>query len=89
MTVSEVVEHEAGDVVAHDAGALETRQERALRRATLLRNAFQSVFETLADIYRDEDWKYINDPGGRPYAGFTAFVAEQLGCASSNARRYQ
>ncbi len=68
---------------------METRQERAARRIAALSSAFQTVFETLADIYRDEDWRYINDAGGRPYPNFTAFVADQLGCASSNARRYQ
>ena len=72
-----------------EAGELETRQERAVRRTVALRTAFQTVFETLADIYRDEDWRYVNDANDRPYNGFTAFVADQLGCASSNARRYQ
>lgn len=72
-----------------EAGELETRQERAERRTASLRNAFQTVFETLAEIYRDEDWRYVNDAHGRPYGGFTAFVCDQLGCASSNARRYQ
>ena len=71
------------------AGEMETRQERAVRRTTALRTAFQTVFETLADIYRDEDWRYVNDANDRPYNGFTAFVSDQLGCASSNARRYQ
>lgn len=71
------------------AGELETRQERAQRRTEALGNAFQTVFETLAEIYRDEDWRYVNDANGRPYNGFTAFVCDQLGCASSFARRYQ
>jgi hypothetical protein len=70
-------------------GELETRQERAVRRTAKLRGAFQTVFETLAEIYRDEDWRYVNDAEDRPYNGFTAFVSDQLGCASSNARRYQ
>lgn len=77
------------DLVFQEAGVIETRQERALRRAELLHNAFQTAFEVLAEIYRDEDWRYINDGAGRPYAGFTAFVQDQLGCAASNARRYQ
>lgn len=77
------------DLVFQEAGVIETRQERALRRAQLLHNAFQTAFEVLAEIYRDEDWRYINDGAGRPYAGFTAFVQDQLGCAASNARRYQ
>mgnify|MGYP000393802368 CR=1 FL=1 len=68
---------------------METRQERALRRAQQLHNAFQTAFEVLAEIYRDEDWKFINDAAGRPYSGFTAFVQDQMGCAASNARRYQ
>lgn len=76
-------------VVFQEPGAVETRQERAERRARLLRDAFQSVFEVLAVIYRDEDWRYINDLAGRPYIGFTAFVQDQLGCVASNARRYQ
>lgn len=77
------------DLAFQEAGVIETRQERALRRAQLLHNAFQTAFEVLAEIYRDEDWRYINDGAGRPYAGFTAFVQDQLGCAASNARRYQ
>lgn len=77
------------DLVFHERGAVETRQERALRRAQQLHNAFQTAFEVLAKIYRDEDWRYINDGAGRPYTGFTAFVQDQLGCAASNARRYQ
>lgn len=67
----------------------ETRQERALRRVTELQSYVQSAFETLAAIYRDEDWKYVNDARGRPYSRFTEFVQDQLDCVASNARRYQ
>lgn len=77
------------DLVFQEPGIAETRQERALRRAQQLQNAFQTAFEVLAEIYRDEDWRFINDGAGRPYTGFTAFVQDQLGCAASNARRYQ
>jgi hypothetical protein len=77
------------ELVFQEPGIAETRQERALRRAQQLHNAFQTAFEVLAEIYRDEDWRYINDGAGRPYTGFTAFVQDQLGCAASNARRYQ
>ncbi|MEX7470619.1 hypothetical protein AB4Z39_13030 [Mycobacterium adipatum] len=76
-------------LVFQEPGIVETRQERALRRAQQLHNAFQTAFEVLAEIYRDEDWKFINDAAGRPYSGFTAFVQDQMGCAASNARRYQ
>ncbi|XTP38595.1 hypothetical protein ACORG1_34680 (plasmid) [Mycobacterium sp. TJFP1] len=76
-------------LVFQEPGVMETRQERALRRAQQLHNAFQTAFEVLAEIYRDEDWKFINDAAGRPYSGFTAFVQDQMGCAASNARRYQ
>lgn len=76
-------------LVFQEPGIIETRQERALRRAQQLHNAFQTAFEVLAEIYRDEDWKFINDAAGRPYTGFTAFVQDQMGCAASNARRYQ
>lgn len=76
-------------LVFQEPGVVETRQERALRRAQQLHNAFQTAFEVLAEIYRDEDWKFINDAAGRPYSGFTAFVQDQMGCAASNARRYQ
>lgn len=77
------------DLVFQEPGALETRQERALRRVDQLHNQFQSVFETLAAIYRDEDWRYVNNLAGRPYTHFTEFVQDQLDCAASNARRYQ
>lgn len=79
MTVVEV----AGSELA------ETRQERALRRVTELQSYVQSTFETLAAIYRDEDWRYVNDTRGRPYSRFTEFVQDQLDCVASNARRYQ
>ncbi|MDV7195376.1 hypothetical protein [Mycolicibacterium fortuitum] len=79
----------SSDLVFQEPGIAETRQERAYRRAQQLHNAFQTAFEVLAEIYRDEDWRYINDAAGRPYTGFTAFVQDQLGCAASNARRYQ
>lgn len=70
-------------------GTVETRQERALRRVQQLYDVVQSAFEVLAEIYRDEDWRYVNDAAGHPYTGFTAFVQDQLGCVASNARRYQ
>ncbi|MEU0498031.1 hypothetical protein [Mycobacterium sp. NPDC006124] len=79
----------SAELIFQEPGIIETRQERALRRAEQLHNAFQTAFEVLAEIYRDEDWRYINDGAGRPYIGFTAFVQDQLGCAASNARRYQ
>ncbi|RFZ63196.1 hypothetical protein DE4576_04837 [Mycobacterium marinum] len=77
------------ELVVHEPGLAETRQERAHRRTKQLHNAFQTVFEVLAEIYSDEDWRHINDSAGRPYTGFTTFVQDQLGCAASNARRYQ
>lgn len=79
----------AAPVVFLPPGTVETRQERAHRRVQILCNAVQSAFEVLAEIYRDEDWRYVNDAAGRPYTGFTAFVQDQLGWAASNARRYQ
>lgn len=80
MTVVEVIA---------EAEVVETRQERAQRRVTELQSYVQSAFETLAAIYRDEDWKYVNDVRGRPYSRFTEFVQDQLDCVASNARRYQ
>lgn len=67
----------------------ETRQERANRRVMQLRSSVQTMFETLVDIYRDEDWRYVNDSQGSPYTRFTTFVEDHLSCASSYARRYQ
>ncbi|MFV8160632.1 hypothetical protein ACNQVK_00515 [Mycobacterium sp. 134] len=67
----------------------ETRQERANRRVIQLRSSVQTMFETLVDIYRDEDWRYVNDSQGSPYTRFTTFVEDHLSCASSYARRYQ
>lgn len=80
MSVVEVI---AGPDVA------ETPQQRAQRRVRELQSYVQSAFETLAAIYRDDDWTYVNDARGRPYSRFTEFVQDQLDCVASNARRYQ
>ncbi|QFS94593.1 hypothetical protein FIV07_27860 (plasmid) [Mycobacterium sp. THAF192] len=71
------------------AADLETPAERAHRRATALSASVTDVLRTLADMYRDEDWRYLTDQHGNPYSGFTAFLKDHLGGSSSNARRYQ
>lgn len=77
------------DIVAELVGEVESTRERAHRRAARLRSAFTDVLETLADIYRDEDWRELTDEEGNPYQGFTAFVADQLGWKGAYARRHQ
>lgn len=71
------------------AADLETPVERAQRRAAALAASVTDVLRTLADIYRDEDWRHLTDSQGNPYTGFTAFLQDHLGGSSSNARRYQ
>ena len=68
---------------------LETPVERAQRRAAALAASVTDVLRTLADMYRDEDWRHLTDSCGNPYTGFTAFLQDHLGGSSSNARRYQ
>lgn len=73
----------------HPAADLETPAERAHRRAAALAASVTDVLRTLADMYRDEDWRHLTDSHGNPYTGFTAFLQDHLGGSSSNARRYQ
>lgn len=77
------------EIVAEAVGEVESPRQRAQRRAARLRSAFTDVLETLADIYRDEDWRELADEEGNPYRGFTAFVADQLGWKGAYARRHQ
>jgi hypothetical protein len=77
------------ELVFRDRGVVETRRERAERRAARLSSAFADVLTTLADMYRDEDWRELTDCDGLAYTGFTAFVQDRLGGSASNARRYQ
>lgn len=67
----------------------ETPQERAQRRVEELRRAASGVLEVLAQIYLDEDWKYLTDDSGQQFSGFTQFVQHTLGGSASNARRYR
>lgn len=68
---------------------VETPEERAHRRVDELRRAASGVLEVLAQIYLDEDWKYLTDEAGQPFSGFTQFVQHTLGGSASNARRYR
>ena len=77
------------ELAFHPAAEVETPVERAHRRAAALKSSFADVLTTLADIYRDEDWRHLTDRDGAPYTGFTAFVQDHLGGSASNARRYQ
>lgn len=77
------------EIVAELVDEMESPRQRAHRRAVRLRSAFTDVLETLADIYRDEDWRELADGEGNPYSGFTTFVADQLGWKGAYARRHQ
>jgi hypothetical protein len=72
-----------------DGCDIETAHERAQRRVAELAHAVGGVLETLAAIYRDEDWRYLHDRAGEPYQDFAGFVRDQLGGSESNARRYR
>lgn len=76
-------------VLCPGAEAVETPQERAVRRAGELACAVGRVLEVLAAIYRDEDWRHLSGRDGAPYPDFGAFVRDQLGGSASNARRYR
>jgi hypothetical protein len=78
----------AGEVAVAEV-VTETPSERAARRVEELRRAASSVLEVLAQIYLDEDWRYLSDEAGQPFTGFTAFVQQTLGGSASNARRYR
>jgi len=80
----------ATDIDIRDHAAdVETPQERAERRVRELHRCAAGVMDILTDIYRDNDWKHLNDRLGRPYNTFAAFIQEQMGGSPSGARRYQ
>ncbi|WP_454232255.1 hypothetical protein [Mycolicibacterium fortuitum] len=77
------------DLAFRPAGEVELPVERAQRRAAALTSSVSTMFRTLAEIYRDEDWRHLSDHTGAPYTTFTGFVQDHLGVAGSYARRYQ
>ncbi|BBX30654.1 hypothetical protein GCM10009632_47780 [Mycolicibacterium alvei] len=77
------------DLAFRPAGEVELPAERAQRRAAALTSSVSTMFRTLAEIYRDEDWRHLSDHAGAPYTTFTGFVQDHLGVAGSYARRYQ
>lgn len=68
---------------------VETREERAVRRAQQLRRAVSGVLDILAEMYRDDDWRHLVDGEGQGYRTFAGFIQDQLGGSASGARRYQ
>ncbi|SLH40926.1 hypothetical protein [Mycobacteroides abscessus] len=80
-----------GELTVNNASTpeVETPSERATRRAALLRSAVTSVWEILADIYRDNDWENLANAAGHTYPNFLAFIQDRLGGSASNARRYR
>ncbi|ORB76803.1 hypothetical protein BST46_28060, partial [Mycobacterium timonense] len=76
-------------VALSGSAEVETPRERAVRRVEELKRAVGGVLEVLAAIYRDEDWRYLHDDTGAPFAGFGQFVQYTLGGSASNARRYR
>ena len=67
------------------AGAI----EQAKFRLRQLQRTFDSVLDVLADMHRDEDWRYLTDASGNPYASFTAMLVGEMQMSDSWARRQQ
>lgn len=67
---------------------MEDVRTRALSRRKQLLDRYGGTLDLLADIYRDEDWRRIEDcTTGLPYATFTRFVASELKVSAAYARR--
>lgn len=61
---------------------------RAQARLDRLTTGFTQVLQTLAQMYQDEDWRYLHDDDGAPYGSMAALVAHRLGKSLSMSRRY-
>lgn len=62
--------------------------ERAELRLKRLTTSFSVTLATVADMYRDEDWRYLTREDGSEYASLAEVMADVLPMSRSMARRY-
>lgn len=60
---------------------------RARERFDRLKSAFSDILGLIADMLRDEDWRYLTKADGVPYTGVVDLIATALGESQSMARR--
>lgn len=63
-------------------------EERARHRLRRLATSFAEVLATVAQMHRDEDWKYVSRDDGTPYASLADLLRDHMGISVAMARRY-
>ena len=62
--------------------------ERARSRLERLTTSFAETLAIVAQMYRDEDWRYLQRPDGTPYASLAEVFSDAMSMSMSMARRY-
>jgi hypothetical protein len=65
-----------------------TPEVRAQQRLRRLQASFAASLATVAEMYRDEDWKYLSRADGTPYASLAEVFSDVMSLSQSMARRY-
>ena len=62
--------------------------ERAHERLSRLKRSFAGTMAITAEMYRDEDWKYLTRENGLPYMSLAEVLMDVMNVTISMARRY-
>lgn len=63
--------------------------ERAQMRLRRLTSSFADLMVTVAEMHRDEDWKYLTRPDGDAYESLPEVISDAMGVGLAMARRYR
>src|SRR5699024_11174744 len=75
-------------VAAETEESYDSPQERAQARFERLSTAFSTTLAIVAEMYRDEDWRYLRKDDGSPYKSLVEVCQVAMGKSAAMARRY-
>lgn len=78
----------SGDALLSGAGDFATPEERAQTRFEQLSTAFSTTLLVVAQMYRDEDWRYLRKDDGTAYKSLVEVCQVAMGRSAAMARRY-
>lgn len=67
---------------------IEEAKERAETRLAQLTRSFALLLQIVAQMYEDQDWRYLTREDGTPYGSLAQVLAEELKKSPAMARRY-
>ncbi|BDZ52449.1 hypothetical protein GCM10025867_46900 (plasmid) [Frondihabitans sucicola] len=67
---------------------IEEAKERAENRLAQLTRSFALLLQIVAQMYEDQDWRYLTRPDGTAYGSLAQVLAEELKKSPAMARRY-